>query len=277
LAVAFIEITVDPVVVLLGGYALRWYGVFLALGVLVGLGVAFREARRRSLGDEAVNAAAFWGLLAGLVAARLFHVVDYPEYYRLNPQLILALHQGGMSLLGGLLVGGGVAALVCRRRGLPLPAALDAAAAGLAFGIGVGRLGSLINGDAAGNPSTLPWAVIYRHPDSLAYQLDLPVHPYPAYEILLSLGILGLMVAAGPRLRRPGAAFGFWAVLFGLGRFGLTFTRPEPAVLFNIRQSQALSVVLVVIGLTVLWQSVRRPAAGDAAAEPVAPVTGYGP
>ena len=273
---SFIEITVDPVVASLGGYALRWYGVFLALGVLVGLGVTFREARRRGLPDEIVNAAAFWGLLAGLVAARLFHVVDYFEYYRLNPQLVLALHQGGMSLLGGLLVGGGVAALVCRRRGLSQAAALDAAAPGLAFGIAVGRLGTLINGDAAGNPTTLPWAVIYRQPDSLAYQLDLPVHPYPAYEILLSLGILGLLAAAGPRLRRPGAAFGLWAVLFGLGRLALTLTRPEPAVLFNIRQSQVLSVVLVLIGLTVLWQSTRRPAV-VAAAEPVVPVTEHGP
>ncbi len=272
---SFIEITVDPVVFSLGGYALRWYGVFLALGLVTGLGVAVREARRRGLSEDGVNSAAFWGLLAGLVAARLSHVADYAEYYRLNPQLIVALHQGGMSLLGGLLVGGGVVALVCRRRGLPPAAALDAAAPGLALGVSVGRLGSLINGDAAGNPVTLPWAVVYPPPDSLAYQLDLPVHPYPAYEILLGLGIFGLLVAAGPHLRRPGTAFGLWAVLFSLGRLALTLTRPEPAPLFGIRQSQLFSAVLAVVGLVVLWQSVRRPAAP--AAGRVTPVTGHGP
>lgn len=274
---SFIELTVDPVVVSVGGYALRWYGVFLALGVLAGLGLTFREARRRGLPEDGVNAAAFWGLLAGLVAARLFHVADYPEYYRLNPQLILALHQGGMSLLGGLLVGGGVVAVVCRRRGLPLGAALDAATPGLILGIGVGRLGNLINGDAAGNPATLPWAVVYRHPDSLAYQLDLPVHPYPAYEILLGLGILGLLTAARRRLRHPGAAFGLWAVLFGLGRLGLTLARPEPLLVFGVRQSQLLSLILILVGLAVLWQARRGAAAEKPAIEPAARAVGHGP
>lgn len=274
---AFIELTVDPVVVSLGGYALRWYGVFLALGVLVGLGVGFREARRRGLPEEAVNAAAFWGLLAGLVGARLAHVADYPEYYRLNPQLIPALHQGGMSLLGGLVIGGAVMALVCRRRGLPLGAALDAAAPGLVFGIGFGRLGSLINGDAAGNPTALPWAVIYRHPDSLAYQLDLPVHPYPAYEILLGLAIFGLLAAARRRLRRPGAAFGLWAVWFGLGRLGLSLTRPEPLLIFGVHQSQLLSLVLTLAGLVALWQARRGGAAEEPAQSPATQAVGHGP
>ncbi len=254
---AFIELSVDPVVLALGGYALRWYGVFLALGVLGGLMITFREARRRGLPEDKVNAATFWALAAGLVGARLFHVADYPDYYRLNPQLILALHQGGMSLFGGLLVGGGAAALACRQSRLPFARALDAAVPGLVFGVGLGRLGSLINGDGAGNPVALPWAVVYRHPDSLAYRLDLPVHPYPAYEIILGLAILGVVLLGRGRLQAPGLAFGLWALLFGLGRLALAFARPEPLWFSALRPTLVFGLLLILVGLGFIRQARR--------------------
>lgn len=274
---AYIELSVDPVILSLGGYALRWYGVFLALGVLGGLLITLREARRRGLPEDKVNAAAFWGLLAGLVGARLFHVADYPDYYRLNPQLIIALHQGGLSLFGALVVGGGAAALACRQSRLPLAKALDAAVPGLVFGVGVGRLGSLINGDGAGNPTALPWAVVYRHPDSLAYRLDLPVHPYPAYEIILGLAILGVLLLGRRRLQAPGLAFGLWALLFGIGRLALAFTRPEPLWFSALRPGLVFGLVLALAGLGFIWQARQGRGADLSVPEPGAPVAGHGP
>ncbi len=274
---AFIELNVDPVVLSLGGYALRWYGVFLALGVLGGLLITLREARHRGLPEDKVNTVAFWSLLAGLVGARLFHLADYPEYYRLNPQLILAFHQGGMSLFGALAVGGGAAVLACRQSRLPLARTLDAAVPGLLFGVGVGRLGSLINGDGAGNPTTLPWAVVYRHPDSLAYQLDLPVHPYPAYEISLVLAILGVLLLGRRRLRASGLTFGLWTLLFGLGRLALAAARPEPLWFATLRPGLIFGLVLVLTGLGFIWQAWRGRGANLAVPEPSIPVAKHGP
>src|SRR6267378_892828 len=103
----------DPVIAQWGPFQLGWHGLFTALAVLVALWLAGRLAMQRGIPSEVVYGVAGWGVVGGLIGARLFHVADHLQYYLENPLLIPAIWEGGIAVYGafiGGLVGGGIAA-----------------------------------------------------------------------------------------------------------------------------------------------------------------------
>jgi phosphatidylglycerol:prolipoprotein diacylglycerol transferase len=162
---------------------------------------------------------------------------------------------------------GGVAAgvVVARRLGVPIWPALDAAAPGMLVGQAVGRIGCFINGDAWGAPNTAcPWcgSVVYSHPNDLLPRdlLGIPTYPYPLYEILAVLVLLGLLWLARDRLGRAGLTFLLTAVGYAVIRFSLTCFRQETVVAFGLQEAQ---LVALATGLAALALLARRSVGKD--------------
>jgi phosphatidylglycerol:prolipoprotein diacylglycerol transferase len=239
-----IVMAIDPVLFRYSSIAIRWYGVMIALGIALGIWVALREARRLGLDEDAVYNAALWGVIGGLFGARLFHVVDRLDFYLQNPATVLAIQQGGLSIWGGVIGGLAAGAAYCRWAKLPLARVGDVAAPGLLVGQIVGRVGSLINGDAYGAVADLPWSIVYIHPDALIPDLGEPTHPYPLYEIAWNLALLGFIWRLRRQERPDGTVFFAYLALYSLGRFLLTFVRQETIVLFGLQQAQLLAVIV---------------------------------
>src|SRR3990170_4573134 len=118
----------------LGPFMIRPHGVFIALGFLGGAWLLLRATRARGISDEAVHKVLTWGLIGGLAGMRLAWDLGHWREFD-SPIELVAVWQGGMSLLGGLLGGIGLGALVARRERLPLLPMMDMAAPGLALGI----------------------------------------------------------------------------------------------------------------------------------------------
>lgn len=264
---AGIVIAIDPVAVRLGPVSLRWYGVLIALGITAGLYLALREARRRGMDEDAVYSAALWAIVAGVLGARLFHVVDKLDYYLQNPYLLISLGQGGLAMWGGIFGGLLAVWLYSRRHGLPALRLADAATPGLLVGQMIGRIGSLVNGDSWGAPTNLPWGVVYTHPDAAlpAMSQGIPTHPYPAYELLWCLLVLGLVWPWRNRLSVDGVLFAAYLLLYSAGRFFLTFVREEGAFLFGLQQAQVVAAATFLVVLPwLVWLLTGRPAAQPA-------------
>src|SRR3984893_2513323 len=103
----------DPIIAQLGPFQLGWHGIFTALAVLVAVWLAGHLAERRGVLSQLVYGIAGWGVVGGIICARLFHVADHVQYYAANPLLIPAVWEGGIAVYGafiGGLVGGGLAA-----------------------------------------------------------------------------------------------------------------------------------------------------------------------
>lgn len=246
-----LTIDIDPVIVQLGGFALRWYSLTFAAGVALATLLTIREARTRGLDSSKVGNVVLWGVAGGLVGARLFHVVDRLSYYLDNPHQILMVNQGGMAILGGLVTGGLVAVITARRECLPVLRLADASAIGLVAGQMVGRLGCLINGDAYGGPTSMPWGLVYVNPgamipDSLR---GIPTHPYPVYEILWNLGLVGLLLVLRRRSLPGGLLFLTYVAGYSLARFSLTFVRQESSVLWGLQQAQVIALIAFALAL----------------------------
>jgi phosphatidylglycerol:prolipoprotein diacylglycerol transferase len=238
-----------PVLFRLGSFEITSFGVMVALGALIGLWVFRRELTRAGLPDAALDAAVY-GLVGGLLGAKLLYVFEHLDE---SSFFALFLDRGGMSWFGGF-VGGLLAGyFTIRRRRWPLVPVLAAATPALAVGQLLGRIGCFLVGDDYGKPTTLPWGVAF--PRGLPPTFD-RVHPTQLYEA----AFLGLLTWILIRWRRKGIAdrtvLGRYFVIAGAFRFLLEFVRVNVRVMGPLTVAHCFALAIVALGLVIL----RAPA-----------------
>lgn len=183
-------------------------------------------------------------MLWGFLGAKLYYLAEHASS--------LTWHDfggTGFTWYGGMIAGTIAVLVVIRRRRLPLGLVSGLVAVPLSLTYGIGRLGCLLAGDGTyGRPTDLPWGMAFPHgtvPTTVA------VHPTPLYEALAAFAIAGLLAWLGPRLAPP-AVFGSYLALSGLSRFLVEFLRLNTHALFGLTQAQLWSLLVVVIGATIL-------------------------
>ncbi len=252
-----IVIGIDPTIFHWGHFGLRWYGLFFMLAIFAGSWLGLREARRRGFDPERVHSLILWAALGGLVGARLFHVIDRWDLYAGEPLRTLYVWEGGLAVYGGLIGGVLVGFAYARWLGLPAWRLADALAPGMILGQALGRLACIPNGDAYGAPTDAPWAFVYTNPAAMVPPdlLGKPLHPYPVYELLFDLALLGLLWKLRDVYKTDGLLFLTYAGVYAVGRFLLTFFRMEEVWFFGLQEAQvvALAVLVVVVPL-VSWR-----------------------
>ena len=263
---AAIPIHLDPNILQLGPLLISWHGLFTAVGTLVGIWLAVRWATRAGFPEDQTVSVAMWGVVGAIVGARLFHVVDQWEAYARDPLAILRVNEGGIAIFGAVVGGPLAGAIYAWRRGLDVGRLADVAAPCLVLGMGLGRIGDVINGEHHGAPAPgFPLAVVYTHPNTLG-EPGLPVHLAVGYELLLDLAIFGIVVwlargvARGPdgkltwqwQPRTPRAGMLFWTflALYSAGRFVVQFYRVDTPFLLGLSQAQLSSVLS---GMVAAW------------------------
>ena len=133
------------------GFGIRWYGLFMALSMLIGAGYMVRWGLRRGWSENAITSVAIWAIVGGVVGARLVFVfANDPLWFLHDPLQVLRIWQGGLAWDGGLLGGllGGY--LSCRQHHLPFQGLLDLAVPGLAVGYILVRIGNIFNHEVLG-------------------------------------------------------------------------------------------------------------------------------
>lgn len=248
-----IDLHLDPDIVLFGERVIAWHSFFAILGMLLGVWLAIRLMRDRVPEDRAYGIAA-WAVVSGFVGARLLHVLERWEVFLADPIRVFAVGDGGMSILGAVIGGFSAIAVASLRFAAPVGYVLDASACAAGIGMGIGRVGDIINGEHhASLCEGLPWCVRYTHPNTLGQREY--VHPAVAYELVLDFAIAGLLLWLRPRVvgRRPeGRLLWGFLLLYSVGRFFISFLRLDPLVLAGLREAQVVSLVLVALGAVML-------------------------
>jgi len=251
-----IEIPFDPQIHL-GFFSLAWHGIFTAVGILFGVWLPVRLLRGR-VTEDAAYAVATWGVVGGILGARMLAVADrWDAYYSQHLEQIPQIWAGGIAVWGaaiGGVLGGFIVAL--RRGDIPIGGTADAAAAGIALGFGIGRIGDVINGEhhAVACEDGLGICVGYTDPATLGQPG--PVHLVVAYDMfwdLLGVGLVLLLLRS--RLGRPpeGRIFWLWVAWYAIGRFALGFLRiGDPTPILGLRQDQVISVCALIVALPAL-------------------------
>lgn len=233
----------------IGPFTLHSFGLMAALALIIPAWFAGRDLAQRgydaSLAWEMILAAG----IGGFAGAK----IDY---------LIQNDGQGGFFSGTGLVwyggvVGGaiGVIALSLWRR-IPLGVAANVAAAPLALGYAIGRIGCQLSGDGDyGGPTSLPWGMSY--PDGEVPTTEI-VHPTPVYETASMLVVFFVLWRLRDRLTRPWQLFGLWAVLAGAERFLVEFVRRNPDTALGLTTAQLISVGLMVVGAVLVTGRTAR-------------------
>ena len=255
-----LRFNIDPVLVHLGPLAISWYGLAVATGILVGVWLTTREAARKGLAVEPVMDLIFWIAAGGLVGARLLYVLDRWPVFAADPLQIFAIHTGGLSIMGAILGGGLTAALLGRRKGLPIRRLFDAAAPGIVLGQAIGRFGCLFTGDTVGRPTDGTWGIMYLNPMARPPQLGVAYQPAFFYEQLWDVLVFVIIWRLRKHITADGRLFALYLGLYAVGKFAITFVRLDPVYVWGLQQSHfvALGLLAFAIGWGIWGQASQR-------------------
>ena len=240
----------------IGPYDLPTFGLMLWVATVCGAIVLHYSFKRERVEADALGIVAL-SVVAGLVGAKLWHVLDSPAEFRADGWAVL-WSTGGFAWFGGLV--GGITALIVqgKQAGLKGLRILDLAAPAAAVGYAVGRIGCLTSGDGDyGIESNLPWAMGF--PDGIdPTPPGVRVHPTPIYETIVGLAIGWWLWKRSGKAHGTGAIVGEYLLLSGIARFLVEFIRRNPHVIFGLSNAQLASLGSVVAGLVLMRFAASR-------------------
>jgi len=210
----------------------HFYGLCIALGVFAAVEIATRRWHARGGDPDDIWAIAIWAVPAGLIGARVYHLItDWRTYIPNNLSGMVKIWDGGLGIPGGIIAG--VAVYVGHRRGMRLPPGLDAVAPGMAVAQAIGRWGNWFNQELFGRPTTVPWGLhidLVHRP--LGYAQYATFHPTFLYESLWNFALAGALVLLDrKRVVRPGRIFALYIGGYAFGRFFVEALRVDHASL----------------------------------------------
>ncbi|MCG2721148.1 MAG: prolipoprotein diacylglyceryl transferase [Thermodesulfovibrionales bacterium] len=247
-----------PKLIAIGPLTIHTYGFLIAIGFLIGLWLAVRQATKEGIFPTKIIDLGFYILLAAIIGSRLFFVVINLDHYLRNPLDIFKIWEGGLVFYGGVLLAIPTAIWYVRKNNLALWQTADIFAPSVAIGHVFGRLGCFAAGCCYGKTAqTLPWGVIFTDPDCLA-PTDVLLHPTQLYESAGELIIFIILIVLRRYKSFNGQLFMTYLLLYSVLRFVVEFFRGDIArgfLIADISVSQSISAgmfLVTIIGLIIL-------------------------
>ena len=259
----------------IGSLHIYFYGVVIAVGLLLAMWYAFAHFRKVGVDSDKAIDAILGGVVGGIVGARLYYVIFKWENYQGDFWKILNIRDGGLAIYGGLIGALLVGILIAKWRRIHIPALLDIVGVGFLLGQGIGRWGNFFNVEAFGDNTTLPWGMTGPRVVSYltAHQAELaavgvtvdpsqPVHPTFLYESIWCLVGFLLLAAYLKHRKFDGEVFLFYLGFYGLERAVVEGLRTDSLMIGTLRVSQLLAALLFIASL-VVWLVIRSRIRGS--------------
>ena len=215
-----------PILLQAGSLKLYTYGLFVALGFLIAIWFTRRNARFYDVPDQIVSDLFFTVLISALAGARILYVIINIETYTDNFLDIFKIWNGGLVFFGGFIGGALGAVIYLRIKKVDIWKTADVIAPGLALGHCVGRFGCLFAGCCYGKSCSLPIAMTFSNPNSLA-PLNIPLHPTQLYMVGSNFILFLILLAIQRRKRFSGMVFLSYIMLYSLFRSIIEFFRGD--------------------------------------------------
>ncbi|MDO5718000.1 MAG: prolipoprotein diacylglyceryl transferase [Tissierellia bacterium] len=229
------------------GIDIMWYAILIGTGMLLGIILAERDAKRRGMNPDDLMDILIWALPISIIGARIYYVIFEWDYYRGNPAQILNIRGGGLAIYGGIIAAYLTAYILCKKKKISFMEVADITAPSLALGQAIGRWGNFINQEAHGYQTDLPWAVII---DGVGY------HPTFLYESIGDFLIfVFLFYFARKKQDHKGQIIALYMILYGILRFFVEGLRTDSLYFLGFRISQLVSIAGIIIGIIIYYLS----------------------
>jgi len=241
---------INPNLLTIGPFSVRFYGIVYAFGFLFMIWLLRKLAREKKVKDLTQDRAtdlALYTMIGIIIGARIGHVLfEYPKYIQ-NPLNIFKIWNGGMAFIGGLIGAFIVAYRYCRKNDIRLLDIADPLALYAPLVLGIGRIANFINGELYGKISNLPWAVNFNNEQdaigNLVYR-----HPSQLYELLFMLLLFVSLFMISKRENKKGYLLWSFVWIYGLQRFIAEFYRYNFAVILGLSPMQYISIAMIMVG-----------------------------
>ncbi|HFO1696072.1 TPA: prolipoprotein diacylglyceryl transferase [Staphylococcus aureus] len=246
---------IDPVAFNLGTLSVRWYGIIIAVGILLGYFVAQRALVKAGLHKDTLVDIIFYSALFGFIAARIYFVIFQWPYYVENPSEIIKIWHGGIAIHGGLIGGFIAGVIVCKVKNLNPFQIGDIVAPSIILAQGIGRWGNFMNHEAHGGPVSRAFLEKLHLPNFIIENMYINgqyYHPTFLYESIWDVAGFIILVNIRKHLKL-GETFFLYLTWYSIGRFFIEGLRTDSLMLTsNIRVAQLVSILLILISISLI-------------------------
>ena len=257
----------EPQMFNLFGIPVYWYGVIIGMGVLIGLFIATREAKRTNQDPNIYIDFLMYALITSIIGARLYYVIFSWKDYKDNLIKIFAIREGGLAIYGGIIAAIITLIIYTKIKKLSFWKLADTACLGLVIGQAIGRWGNFFNREAFGGYTDSIFAMMLKKSEvnlnNLAPEVlnkivsvdgieYLKVQPTFFYESLWNVGVFALLIFLRDKKKFNGEIFALYILGYALGRSWIEGLRTDQLLMWgtNIAISQVLSIIAVIIAAT---------------------------
>lgn len=228
----------NPVAFTVFGIEVRWYGVLIALGMVLATLLTYKRAPRHGLEPDRVLDFILICIPVGIIGARLYYVVFNWSMYEGDFLKIINLRLGGLAIHGGLIFGIAAAVILCAVWKIRPLNIMDLAVPGVALAQAIGRWGNYFNSEAHGGPTDLPWAVTVN---------GQTYHPTFLYESIWCFLLFLFLIYMDNHRRFEGQIFLLYGILYSVERFFVEALRTDSLLIGPFKQAQVLSLSVIIV------------------------------
>ncbi|MCG1471812.1 prolipoprotein diacylglyceryl transferase [Staphylococcus epidermidis] len=253
---------IDPVAFSLGPIQVRWYGIIIACGILLGYFIAQAALKQVGLHKDTLIDIIFYGAIVGFIVARIYFVIFQWPYYMNHLSEIPKIWHGGIAIHGGLIGGLITGIIVCKIKNLHPFQIGDIVAPSIILAQGIGRWGNFMNHEAHGGPVSRAFLEHLHLPDFIIRNMYIEgqyYHPTFLYESIWDVIGFVILITLRKRLKLGETFFGY-LIWYSIGRFFVEAMRTDSLMLTShIRVAQLVSVVLIMISVIfVIYRRVKH-------------------
>ena len=232
----------DPVAFSIFGLDIRWYGIIIGCGMLIGTMVAMKEAKRLGLKEDTLLDILLVSLPAAIIGARFYYVMFNLDQYKTIGEAI-NIRSGGLAIHGGVIAAVLSFYIVSKVKKLDFWLWLDIMAPSLILGQAIGRWGNYINQEAHGGQTDLPWGIMVD---------GVKVHPTFLYESIGNFIIFLFLMSIRKKKKFDGQLIAYYMIGYSVIRFFIEGLRTDSLYLGPIRVAQLVSIILIILGFFII-------------------------
>lgn len=245
----------NPVAFELGPLSVRWYGIIIAFGILIGYLIAQKEAKKKNYQEETLIDVVIWSVIIGIICARIYYVTFEWSYYKNHLSEIPMIMNGGIAIHGGLIGALTTAYIITKRKGVSFFHLGDIAAPSIILAQGIGRWGNFMNQEAHGGEVSRGFLESLHLPNWLINQMNIEgtyYHPTFLYESIWN--VIGFIILISIRKHlKIGQTLLSYAIWYSIGRFFIEGMRTDSLMLTeHLRMAQMISIVIIVFSLSIM-------------------------
>ncbi|RXK18049.1 prolipoprotein diacylglyceryl transferase [Macrococcus sp. DPC7161] len=245
----------NPVAFELGPLSVRWYGIIIAFGILIGYLIAQKEAKKKNYQEETLIDVVIWSVIIGIICARIYYVTFEWSYYKNHLSEIPMIMNGGIAIHGGLIGALTTAFIITKRKGVSFFHLGDIAAPSIILAQGIGRWGNFMNQEAHGGEVSRGFLESLHLPNWLINQMNIEgtyYHPTFLYESIWN--VIGFIILISLRKHlKIGQTLLSYAIWYSIGRFFIEGMRTDSLMLTeHLRMAQMISIVIIILSIGIM-------------------------